>query len=328
MNVPHIQVPIPGIIEQKKAGMPHAAPMITVKANTIIHRTAYPIPRIIAPIIRAIKLMHPVIIHKVQTINPSPGTKARHKETPTQIRKNAITKINVVTGVSNPTNIIPADITTHRQANAIVTIDAVIMAHMQAKIPQINIMAVTPKHRINRAKTRAVTPHNTTNRAKQATIRANGIIKAQITPNNMARNVITNAKTIPIAPNTSRQRNRAGEHTTREQMQDKMKMIRHIDPAIIHIAPITDRMRHIIDRIAPNPQKITEIMNIMEQIRQIANKTITEIQVIMNSMTQSPHPTTIAKMITARIMITIVLIMQRIIGTTTKPNQFRKMAGT
>ena len=114
----------------------------------------------------------------------------------------------------------------------------------------------------------------------------------------------------------------------------------------MQIPPIIAMIRHIIDPTIPNPQKITEIMNMQEQTNTISQNAtavaknrmhvrhaITHIisrHAVKNapnthpathSSMQSPHPTTIAKMIMMVIMRTIMLSMKRIIGTKKMPNQ-------
>jgi hypothetical protein len=61
-------------------------------------------------------------------------------------------------------------------------------------------------------------------------------------------------------------------------------------------------------------------MNMAEHITTI-------IQNAIKRRIQRPHPTTIAKIMIARIMRTAMLSMNRIIGTTIKPSQLIKMAG-
>ena len=310
---------------------------------------------------RAIRKRQIIIDPKITHINPPNG----NRQHPTR-------KMNI------PRHIIASESTMQDNERHIMNKQKAIIRQIKAKIPQINITTVTPKHRMNKEKINAISPHNIIDRAKQATTRANGSIEAHIIPSTMARNVVANANKIPIAPKTSRQRKRVGEQTTREQIQDSMKVIRQIEPTIRQIIPIMHDIAQIIianiespiqvmEQIIPSRQKIAEIMNVNRQMKRIIKNAI-QVQVVMmhiipihkahklpntnpvrhssmqrtnpiivvmkqinatmpNTMAvarhakQRHHPTTIAKMIMTVIMRTIVLIIQRINGTITQPNQ-------
>jgi hypothetical protein len=228
--------------------------------------------------------------------------------------------------INRPDAIIPSD-----KTNAVK--DKQIMAKHK-KTPIIASVAarqnastmVIPAHKIDNASTKAISPHRTTDNAMIDTISVNGATARHITPRTREQNMMANARTRPIAPVKSKARNKVGEQTTSEQIQDKTNVIKQINPITIQIdprtmliAPIMDRLRHIIDTIIPAIQRADEMHS-----PPIQHNTATID--IMKNIPVSSAAADIKTMIEARIIRTATLSMKMIIGTITNPSQLQKNA--
>jgi len=221
--------------------------------------------------------------------------------------------------INRPDAIIPSD-----KTNAVK--DKQIMAKHK-KTPIIASVAarhnastmVIPAHKIDNASTKAINPHRTTDNAMIDTVSVNGATARHITPRTREQNMMANARTRPIAPVKSKARNKVGEQTTSEQIQDKTNVIKQIDPRTMQIAPIMDRMRQAIDPIIPVMQSADETNSPPIQHNTATIDT-------MNIIPVSSAAADISTMIETRITRTIMLSMKMIIGTITKPSQLQKNA--
>ena len=159
-----------------------------------------------------------------------------------------------------------------------------ILRHIKNKIPHNSITDIIPVQMADRAMTIAIHPHNIADKAKQSTIKTNRRADAQTIPSIMARQTMERARTTPMAPKTSSNRKRAGEHTMMEHIQDRIKSMKHTRASVMQDIPTTqeikqviianmERHMHMIEDKIPSRQKIHGIMKVQEQIMVI----ITEI---------------------------------------------------
>ena len=181
------------------------------------------------------------------------------------------------------------------------------------------ITIVIPAHKIDNASTKAINPHRTTDNAMIDTVNVNGATARHITPRTREQNMMAKARTRPIAPVKSKARNKVGEQTASEPIQDKTNIMKQINPITMQTDPITDRIRQAIDPIIPVMQSADETNSPPIQHNTATIDT-------MNIIPVSSAAADISTMIETRITRTIMLSMKMIIGTITKPSQLRMMA--
>ncbi len=249
----------------------------------------------------AVKPRHITLNPSIMQIKPNGGTKQPNRV------------------INNPKAIIPSDKTNAARDSKIMAkqINTPMIASVAAR--QNASTMVIPAHKIDNASTKAISPHRTTDNAIIDTINVNGATARHITPRTREQNMMANARTRPIAPVKSKARNKVGEQTTSEQIQDKTNVIKQIDPRTMQIAPIMDRMRQAIDPIIPVMQSADEIHSPPIQHNTATTDT-------MKNTPVSSAAADINTMIEARIIRTIMLSMKMIVGTITMPSQLRMMA--